>query len=429
MKKLLLSIGVLCSLHSISAFAWSEQQNQANDLFNFFKKPEAKPTLSQSLGRALLTGKSGDAVMGTALVGGAAVLGSMVVNNNNDLAQKYEDDLLSNPGQEEANRILAELQTMNFAQTTESGPGYLIFAKKIGIGHEFAQAQVQFENTPEYQDNFKLLSNYFNRFEQNPDWQEDYATVRYKRFLEFYAKAPIKYPAMDESTQAFITQLSKLKREYNFLNNAANPYLTTQQKEKIKQVFSCQNPTYRKMIYDSLFLTPSKFEASYVYVLVADDIWYKSGSLKKEQYKRSIGSNQFDMNSYSRLNYLGKSYDGTEDDHIPSFAASKEYMKNQGYNISTAEATLKKNTSAMTVLKLLHQHGRSWGNKNDISLINLDASNLKLAALKDFNTYIQRMKDKTIFNGSNEYQASDFDNIAKSITILHERNKLLCLYN
>jgi hypothetical protein len=137
------------------------------------------------------------------------------------------------------------------------------------------------------------------------------------------------------------------------------------------------------------------------------------------------------MNSYSKLEYLRIKDNGQEDDHIPSFGALREYMKSQGYNVSLEQAkgTLKENTSTIALLKLLHKNGRSWGGKNNSNLISLDASNLKLATFKDFNTYIERMKDKAIFNGINEYKVTDFDNIAKSISILYERNKLLCLYN
>lgn len=438
MKKLLLCLTAVLTFQSPLVLAWGQPEqspdtNTGSD-FDFFKNSKPTPTVTQRLGGALggaMLSESGDRVLGATALGSIALLGKMVVDNNNDLSHKYEEELLDSPGQEEANLILAKLQTMKFSENQTSGPGYLIFAKNIGIGEEFAQAQIDFENTDDYQQNLTLLKNYFNKFEQNPDWQEDYATFRYKRFIAFYAQNAKQYPALDESTRNFITQLSRLKREYDFLNNPDNDYLTTQQKEKIKQVFSCQNPNYRKMIYDNLFLTPAKFEASYSYTLVADEIWYKNGSLKKEQYQEGVGNNQFDMNSYSKLDYLRIKNDGMENDHIPSFATLREYMKNQGYNISLkqSQGTLRKNASAIAVLKSLHQHGRSWGNKNDSNLISLDASDLKLATLKDFNTYIERMKNKTVFNGINEYKSHDFDNIAKSISILYERNKLLCLYN
>jgi hypothetical protein len=435
MKKLLLSLATVMMFQSPLVFAWGQPEKapDLNSTFDFFNNPASKTTLTQKAGAVALSGamlsESGDKVLGGVALGSIALLGKMVIDNNNNLSHQYEEELLDNPGQEEANLILAKLQTMKFSENQTSGPGYLIFAKNIGIGEEFAQAQMDFENTDDYQQNLTLLKNYFNKFEQNPDWQEDYATFRYKRFIVFYAQNAKQYPALDESTRNFITQLSRLKREYDFLNNPDNGYLTTQQKEKIKQVFSCQNPNYRKMIYDNLFLTPAKFEASYSYTLVADEIWYKSGSLKKEQYQKNIGNNQFDMNSYSKLEYLRIKNDSMEDDHIPSFGALKEFMTNHGYSISNSDKTLRKNASAIAVLKLLHQHGRSWGSKNDSNLISLDASDLKLATLKDFNTYIERMKDKTIFNGVNEYKTNDFDNVAKSISILYERNKLLCLYD
>jgi hypothetical protein len=435
MKKLLLSLATVMMFQSPLVFAWGQPEKtpDLNSTFDFFNNPASKTTLTQKAGAVALSGamlsESGDKVLGGVALGSIALLGKMVIDNNNNLSHQYEEELLDNPGQEEANLILAKLQTMKFSENQTSGPGYLIFAKNIGIGEEFAQAQMDFENTNDYQQNLTLLKSYFNKFEQNPDWQEDYATFRYKRFIAFYTQNAKKYPALDESTRNFITQLSRLKREYDFLNNPDNGYLTTQQKEKIKQVFSCQNPNYRKMIYDNLFLIPEQFEDSYAYTLVSDEIWYKSGTLKKEQYQNKIGNNQFDMNSYSKLNNLRISYDHMENDHIPSYAAIREFMEKQGYDVSSAKSTLKRNTSTIAVLKLLHQHGRSWGNKNDSNLMSLDASDLKLATLKDFNTYIERMKDKAIFNGVNEYKTNDFDNIAKSISILYERNKLLCLYN
>lgn len=132
-----------------------------------------------------------------------------------------------------------------------------------------------------------------------------------------------------------------------------------------------------------------------------------------------------------------------EQDHIPSYAAVRDYLKGKGLNTDVYYATkkdnngnpllnlssdarhanLNNNLTAFSVEDSLHKKGRTYGGRNTKKLIALDKLNLRLSTLKDiaFTAYY-------ISQNVGLYNISEIDYINFGMTI-YVRNKEMCLYD
>jgi hypothetical protein len=129
-------------------------------------------------------------------------------------------------------------------------------------------------------------------------------------------------------------------------------------------------------------------------------------------------------------------------DHIPSYAAIRDYLKDKGINVTVYKrekdsngnrlindsndarhANLNNNLTAFSVEDILHEKGRTYSGRNSSKQILNDKKNLRLATLKDmaFTAYY-------IENHPTLYKISANDYIKIGWTI-YQRNKEMCLYD
>jgi hypothetical protein len=129
---------------------------------------------------------------------------------------------------------------------------------------------------------------------------------------------------------------------------------------------------------------------------------------------------KFDYGSWKDLWSEEVKFDNLEHDHIPSLAAVYVFLeKRDGIQkltrINGAGVTVKENASSLEVPKSYHKEGRTYKGRNTPQQASLDATNLRLATIKDFAYY--------------NFDLKDLDKEAlKSFFAIYLRNKALCLY-
>lgn len=136
------------------------------------------------------------------------------------------------------------------------------------------------------------------------------------------------------------------------------------------------------------------------------------------------------VNSYHKLknNYKKNSTLRQNQDHIPSYAAIKQFLINKGINVNSASIPnkrnpdLEKNESAISLPEEIHQLGRTYVGRNTPAQIQMDAMNLLEATKKDIATTAYA------FYKNPQYNINYMDYI-KSGAVLYARNKMLCLYD
>ncbi|WP_236218699.1 two-partner secretion domain-containing protein [Pseudomonas rhodesiae] len=109
--------------------------------------------------------------------------------------------------------------------------------------------------------------------------------------------------------------------------------------------------------------------------------------------------------------------DGLTPDHIPSFAAVKESLRQMGVELTDAELkALRNNTNCVVVKTCSHMaDSRTFGGRNNSEKIKLDGSDLYKAAEADIDTWMPVWKNEG-------WSASKIDNTRNQI---HELNKRL----
>lgn len=109
--------------------------------------------------------------------------------------------------------------------------------------------------------------------------------------------------------------------------------------------------------------------------------------------------------------------DGLTLDHIPSFAAVKESLRQMGVELTDVELkALRNNTNCVIVKTCSHMtESRTFGGRNNSEKVRLDGSNLYKAAEADIDTWVPVWK-------SEGWSASKIKNTRKE---LHEANEKL----
>lgn len=109
--------------------------------------------------------------------------------------------------------------------------------------------------------------------------------------------------------------------------------------------------------------------------------------------------------------------DGLTPDHIPSFAAVKESLRQMGVELTDVELkALRNNTNCVIVKTCSHMtESRTFGGRNNSEKVRLDGSNLYKAAEADIDTWVPVWK-------SEGWSASKIKNTRKE---LHEANEKL----
>ncbi|WP_162276119.1 hypothetical protein [Pseudomonas poae] len=109
--------------------------------------------------------------------------------------------------------------------------------------------------------------------------------------------------------------------------------------------------------------------------------------------------------------------DGLTLDHIPSFAAVKESLRQMGVELTDVELkALRNNTNCVIVKTCSHMaESRTFGGRNNPEKVRLDGSNLYKAAEADIDTWVPVWK-------SEGWSASKIKNTRKE---LHEANEKL----
>lgn len=336
---------------------------------------------------------------------GAGYTGYKIIDKDLEVpANQYEQDLLRHP--ENYQNILSQLKSVEYGE---------LIRKKAGIGGEFVAKQRDLEATPSFQNTYQLVKTLFSKMENSNDWKTDYAEYRIKMFKIYLDKNNQKYSKLDETSSSFLDNIRQISPELTDAEKNAMDIM------KIKKL-DCSDSTYKKQIYNDLITqSPAKFKQSFAGVLVTN-----------HKIKQSlIGEvSEFDTNSHYELERGAKPNDNLEHDHVPSFAALKYFMQNiqkiPDVSNKNEYKYLYSNASAIEVKLELHKNGRTHSYKNDKDQIKEDSQNLYGTVFFDVATYMDRMQNSLIKLSYSQTEKMVF---LKSMMILHERNKLLCLYD
>lgn len=138
---------------------------------------------------------------------------------------------------------------------------------------------------------------------------------------------------------------------------------------------------------------------------------------------------------------LNRGLDMQEQDHIPSYAAVREYFKDKGLDVKAyyikldalgnkrvnnskgaRNINLEDNLTAFSVENMLHGEGRTYSGRNK-NLSSIDKLNLREATLKDiaFTAYY-------ILKNPALYKISEVDYISLGLSV-YRRNKEMCLFD
>lgn len=341
---------------------------------------------------------------------GAIYVGVKNIKENaqiNQQAQAYEQELLDNP--DNYQNLLNKLKNIPYGE---------YIRKKAGIGSEFFAKQMDTENTTAYKEALSMIDKALNLVEENPQWQNDYKDYRNKIWNQYYLMSL----AIDESSTDFQDALDKIDPKLLSAEQLASIKELNKQKEENNNNLSCKNPTYRYIVYNDLIKNKNKDFRKTITGKLVENITVPS------QLNGILRNNleEFDVNAYTRLINQANPSDRMQHDHIPSGAALvanfalKKILGSPGY--------LKTNASTIELSDNLHANGRTFRNKNNKDQIKEDAKDLKIAVRKDAATYLVTMFI-TLRNDGKKYDANDLKTYIKSIMVLHERNKLLCLYD
>lgn len=321
------------------------------------------------------------------------------------------------------------LATVALESTTHTGRKLLVKEAVIGTAG-IVSFQYLVDNSDKIEDYFSKypdkVQDFYNYLEKKKSEATDSGMYDYYVGLE--KKLGLDSGFIDEVAQVEATSqyqaiLNNLEQQATAIDSAWAQTHPNQQQcsiSDLEDIVSLNNKEYlakHPLVEALTFPTPYKVGSMPIYSVA-------SFKQLKDNYKNNPGNivqNQ---------------------DHIPSYAAIRDYLKHKGLNVTVYKrekdseenriindsndvrhAKLNNNLTAFSVEEILHEKGRTYSGRNSSTQIFDDKKNLKLATLKDmaFTAYY-------IENHPTLYKISANDYIKISWTIYY-RNKEMCLYD